>query len=224
MRTYLQYIQDVRDIALALLPEEDRARLSRIKLVYGTGMGQPIRGVTMYKKWDNGCGDGKCTHGNSGEDTNTDLIEICALAQESFWQIAGTTIHEYGHALAGMGTGHGKEWKDACERLGLRRIKAAGTEYMPAMFSPEIRERIARLELPTEGRPVIGAAWLAKFGGAGAGACSHGRGTRGGKSFGAGSGRMRKYVCGCTPAVILRHAKDTLDATCNICREKFTLA
>ena len=237
MVTREQYIQSVREAALAVavLESGEREMLAGLKMVYGTGYGTGARGVTYYSAWQKAatpCGAG-CTHGAEGHGAQAGeaLIEICAFAEESLVQLAGTTIHEMGHALAGAGKGHSKDWLTACKRLGLRGIKAAGTTYQSAMFVPRLREILAGLAVPTDGK-VIG--WNAGAGGAaGAGAglaailgltrtrpCAAGVGSRGGKSRGAGSGsRLRKWVCGC--GIIARVASDDFQATCGRCGTAF---
>lgn len=148
--------------------------------------------------------------------------------------MAGTTIHELGHVLAGWEAGHGKEWHAACGRLGLRRIKAAGTSYCLANFAPDLRLAIAGLVRPDEGEPVSDL-----FGGAAGGLaigkrkmgsikpCTAAIGTRGGTSRGAGSGsRLRLWECegsaGHKP-VKVRVASDDFRATCDCCKTAFRL-
>ena len=214
--TYLEYINAVRNAAVKRLTAEEKEKAMSVHLVYGSGHGMAARGITMYSRWH--CHDGAChaaATSQSAQAAQVDLVEICALAQESFWQIAGTTLHELGHVLAGTGTGHNAAWKEACGRLGLRRIKAAGTEYYPALFDISLRFEIAAIPLPTEGRPAVPQGFKG-------GSCSHGRGSRGGQSFGKGSGRMRKFTCKCTPAVIVRAARDELHAHCDDCGAAFT--
>lgn len=181
--THEQFIQSVADAAIARLPEEEHAAFEGIKLVYGAGQ-NGVRGITYYHKWrSNGCDHAK------------PFVEIAAFTQENWVQVAGTTIHELGHVLAGFEAGHGKKWKDACKRLGLRRALAAGQTYMLAYFAPDIRNLIAQLPKPDEGEPV---AHLPMGGGGRAKprACPTGIGTRGGKSRGAGSGsRLIKVAC-----------------------------
>ena len=155
------------------------------KLVYGA-VSKATRGVTYFGCWKNG-------HDHA-------FAEVCAFGEDSPVQVAGTTLHELGHVLAGLGKGHGKGWLEACNRLGLLYVRAAGTKYSLACFAPDIRAAIAALpQPPTASRnPSAGSARTA---------CrcrwklrprSAGVGTKGGKSRGAGSGsRLRKFTCGC---------------------------
>lgn len=188
MCTHEQYIHSIRDIAAAHCPAA-AVRLNAIKLTYGAGNPQ-LRGVTYYERWA------------QGDDSAvlTPHVEVCAFGQSSFIQLAGTTIHELGHVIAGYGVGHGKEWKLACEMLGLRKAMAAGQVYQRAQLVAPIRHAIAALPLPSDGVPV------SMLGRAAQGAigivptipkpCSMGIGTKGGKSRGVGSGsRMLKTEC-----------------------------
>ncbi len=205
-----QFIHAVREIVASRANAEDAAKLRRIKLAYG--FGQPgLRGVTIYSRWANG-------HGPHDPDP---FVEICAAGEESIVQLAGTTIHELAHVVAGWEAGHGNGWKEACERLGLRCVKAAGTAYSWAMFEKSLRDAIVALGEPIDGRPMNGLITI-KIGKrrGKAGPCTAGVGTRGGKSRGIGSGsRMRKYVCG--HGQIIRAATDDLDCTCNVCSTRF---
>lgn len=182
--THEAFIQAVREAAAsspALTPEE-AAKIRGVKLTYGIG-NHARRGVTYYGMWNNGCKD--CP--------TVDLAEVCASGEESPIQMAGTTVHELGHTLAGAGTGHSKAWKDACARLGLRGVKAAGTNYLLASFQPRIREVIAAMGSPKDGKPLFLDGSLAH---GLAGVCTMGVGTRGGKSRGVGSGsRNLKVTC-----------------------------
>jgi hypothetical protein len=206
--THEQFIHAVREIAVKRLSAEERAAVLDAKLVYGAGSKQ-TRGVTYFGCWKNG-------HDHA-------FAEICAFGEDSPVQVAGTTLHELGHVLAGLGHGHGKGWKEACERLGLSFVRAAGTNYSLACFAPDIRMAIAALPEPTDGRPQ-------PFGGMGPNGmplqlklrgCSAGIGVKGGKSRGAGSGaRRRNYGCGC--GVIARVARDEFNAKCGDCGTGFT--
>ena len=209
MLTHEQFIKSVATLGIARLAAEDQAVVSRAKLTYGAGR-PGLRGITYFDKWL-----------NSDKDQSA-FIEICAMGEQNPVQLAGTTLHELGHVLAGLGAGHSKVWKCACEGLGLRRIEAAGTAYQLAMFAPDIRSQVAGLIDKLEGaKPVNGV-----YGAVGKlKPCSMGIGTRGGTSRGAGSGsRLRKYVCDCEPPVIIRAARSNLDCTCNGCKGLFTLA
>lgn len=214
MCTHEQFIHAVRDTVLKFaagtLTAEQIEKLQTVKLVYGLGQ-EGLRGVTYFNKWEHKCG--------------TDLVEICAFGEESWIQLAGTTIHELGHVLAGCAAGHDKGWKDACGKLGLRRIKAAGTIYRLANFHPMVRNTLALMQKPADGRPLTPYGLVAGLGFGGVEiprirVCTQGVGKRGGKSRGAGSGsRLRKYVCG--HGQIIRASTDDLQATCNVCNTSF---
>lgn len=214
--THEQFIHGVAAIACSRLSSTDAALCANIKLAYGSGP-DGTRGVTYYDRW------GKA-------DAKVPFVAINALYQVSLTQLAGTTIHELGHVLAGWSAGHGPDWKAACEKLGLRRIRAAGTEYRLAMFDKDIRAYIAGLMgKVSDGEP------QALFGsGIGQGGfaigkrksgpkpCTAAIGTRGGTSRGAGSGgRLRLFECGCVPAIKVRVARDAFDCTCNTCNSLF---
>lgn len=208
MTTHETYIDNVRRVTLeyanlsALAPDAI-ARVTSAKLLYGRGT-RGLRGVTQYGAWTNGQVD--------------DLIEVCALGEEDWVQLAGTTVHELAHAATGHGHGHGKAWKESCAALGLRRVLAAGTTYRLANFAPSLRLALTTLPKPTDGVPTP-EGWQAMA----SRPCSAGVGTRGGKSKGTGSGsRMRKYVC--EHGQIIRAATDSLEATCNVCSGSFVLS
>lgn len=173
--------------------------------MYGAGYAG-LRGVTYYNRW------------NAGDASPRPFVEVCAFGQESWVQVAGTTLHELGHVIAGWNAGHGPDWKAACKRLGLRGIKAAGTCYHKACFTPRLREAIEALPKPDDGEPMMalsnipGVTLTMK-------PCPAGKGTKGGKSYGAS--RLRLWVCGCEPPVRLRVASDNLRAHCDDCTEAF---
>ena len=197
MQTHETFIQHVARLAIDRLDDEQRAKLRPFKLTYGVGA-PGVRGVTYFGVWSN------------GEPEPEEFVEIGAGCEHSLCQLAGTTIHEIGHVLAGHAAGHGPEWVAACRALGLRRVHAAGTHYQPANFAPDVRHAIAALDTPTDGRPVFTghgsspidlAAMLAAFIGTRApktapSPCRSVHGCKGGKSRGTGSGsRMIKIVC-----------------------------
>ena len=215
--THEQFINAVADVAISRLSTAEQCTCRNIKLCYGAGA-DGVRGVTYYNRWDN-------------KQSTVPFVAINALHQESVVQLAGTTIHELGHVLAGFDAGHGPKWKEACEKLGLRRIKAAGTEYKWSMFSIDIREACASLPTPSDGKPIdLYAAFKAGAIGQQPVAtrqttikpCSAGIGTRGGKSRGVGSGsRLRLFECACVPPLKVRVARDTFNCTCNDCATIF---
>jgi len=232
VQTRETYIQAVRAAIIGAAPDltdVERTMLAGLKMVYGSGAGTGARGVTYFKAWNKAPANGvrltnhAGTHAHGpdcGHDSEGALIELCAFAEESVTQLCGTTAHELAHALAGHKAAHGKDWKAACVRLGLRTAKAAGTTYRPAMFSPRLRDALVAIPLPTDGKAL--AAWGAPAPAVKGtrGSCSHGRGSRGGTSRGKGSGsRLRKWVCGC--GVIARVASDDFKATCGKCGTEF---
>jgi len=210
MTTHLEYIKAVASLATVALPPDERAKLDA-QLTYS--MGKPgLRGVTYFGTWQN------------GGDEPVPFVEVCAAGEQNDVQLAGTTVHELAHVLAGHAAGHGKGWKEACERLGLRRAKAAGNVYTMAQFPPALRNDIARLISPTDGQPVgmLGRHRIGKGSPIKAKPCPMGVGTRGGKSRGKGSGsRLRRYVCDCEPPVIVRVSRDNFAAHCDHCSESF---
>ena len=212
--THEAYLHAVRALAVARLDDPAaRARLLGAKLVYGVGHGTGWRGVTFFQAWQNGA--------------RHDFLEVCAAGEQSATQLAGTTLHEVGHSLAGHGAGHGADWKAACRRLGLLRAEAGGQQYAPEDFDPALWRAITALPAPVDGAPAF-----ASPGGGGAfvgvpvrgtrGRCPLGTGTRGGTSRGPGSGsRLRLYHCACTPPVKVRVASDYFAATCQRCGADF---
>jgi hypothetical protein len=209
--THETYISAIRDLALTRVSDEGlRGRLAAAKLVYGSGMAG-TRGVTFYSAWHN--------------EAPQDFVEICATGEESDVQIAGTTLHELAHVLAGPGSGHGKAWKAACAVLGLISAEAAGQAYAVEHFDAALWIEIAALALPEDGRPIFRSGQGSGLPTAKLRPCPLGIGTRGGKSRGTGSGsRLRLYVCGCAVPVRVRVASDAFDATCNRCAIAFTRA
>lgn len=203
--THEQFVHAVAALGVGLLEDKADASLVRsTKLTYGAGANTGARGVTYFNKW------------LKDADQQAHFVEICAHGEANPVQVAGTTLHELGHVLAGSMAGHKKEWHCACHKLGLRAIKAAGTVYMPAMFHPAIRAEImALIGRISDGKPNGGASGLR--------ACSAGVGTKGGTSRGVGSGsRLRKWVCACERPTIARVASDEFNAECHRCFQMFT--
>lgn len=141
MVTHEDFIGTVRALSVARIPNQAmRERLLSAKLTYGSGtVGH--RGICFYDAWKH--------------NSKVEFIEICALGEESEVQLAGTTIHELAHCLAGGPAGHGSAWKAAAKSLGLVHALAAGQKYSPADFDPALWTKLAVLPVPTDGRPVF---------------------------------------------------------------------
>lgn len=209
MFTHEQYIQRVAAIVTKRCSTEDAALIKQIKLAFGAGS-SGLRGVTYYGKWK-----------GNGAAVAAPFVEICAFGKEHDIQLAGTTIHELGHVVAGHAAGHGPDWHKACARLGLVKVLAAGTEYTWENFEPKLARLIQRLPKPDDGSPVSLLPGLGPTAYTGR-ACPAGIGTRGGKSRGIGSGsRLRLFECECTPPTKARVARDIFNATCNCCSSLF---
>ena len=208
--THEAFVAAVRAIAAARLEDEaQRIQVLSAKLVYGVGSVRGARGVTYFGAWQN------------GHTEPVAFMEVCATGEESEIQLAGTTVHEAAHVLAGPNCGHGSEWKAACSALGLVRAEAGGQAYQESDFAPALWSAVEALPKPVDGRPIFGSA---------RGAlplrkprpCSLGIGTRGGKSRGAGSGsRLRLWQCSCPKPVKVRVASDTFAAHCDVCGQAF---
>ena len=212
MQTHETYVQAVAALAIARLTDPAEQEAARaVKLTYGSGP-DGVRGITYYQRW-------------TGQTGPRPFVAISALAQEDWVQLAGTTIHELAHVIAGWNAGHGPDWRGACERLGLRRARAAGHKYHRANFEPDLRDAIARLPMPDDGAPVPTIAGQGAFGFPLGGAlkpCGAGIGTRGGRSRGKGSGsRLRLWQCACEPPVRVRVASDHFRAHCDCCARSF---
>jgi hypothetical protein len=217
--THEGFCHAVREIAVSRLNEDSpKARLLGAKLVYGIGSGS-YRGVCYFNAWQNGQGP--------------EIIEIAATGEESTIQLAGTTIHETGHVLAGAKAGHGKEWKDACFALGLRNVMAAGQRYDEAAFEPSTLSRILSLGTPSDGNPNFGlnAGGFVGLPPVNIKPCPMGKGTRGGRMV--QTARLRLWICGCGPEHTncpkgsphkVRVAEDNFEAKCSHCGEAFKRA
>src|SRR5215510_5890412 len=120
--THEAFVHVVRAIAVERIAEQaTRERLLAAKLVYGTGDWR-YRGICYYRSWRNG--------------TEHDLIEVAATGEESPVQLAGTTIHETAHVLAGPGAGHGAH--------GGRRAEPSGWRTLKPLAKPTLRNSSPR--------------------------------------------------------------------------------
>lgn len=212
--THEAFVAAVRKLAAARIA--DKARRDQVltaKLVYGVGSIHGARGVTYYGAWQN------------GQPAPVAVMEVCATGEESIIQLAGTTVHEAAHVLAGPGLGHGAEWKAACAALGLTRAEAAGQAYQETDFDVLFWTAVETLPKPVDGRPIFGAG--RRPGAIGLPVrkprpCSLGIGVRGGTSRGVGSGsRMRLWECKCERPVKVRVASDAFAAHCDACGQSF---
>jgi hypothetical protein len=215
--THEDFIQGIRKIVCSRVPDDLRVRIEPSKLAYGAG--EPgVRGTTYYEAWQTG-------------ETRTCFVTVNATGEESVTQLAGTTIHELGHVVAGSGAGHGLAWKESCKLLGLVHADAAGQCYAPDHFNPDLWQEIVKLGQPLDGNPTFSAGLGIPFHGIPKGnyrPCPLGIGTRGGTSRGKGSGsRLVLFTCQCIPDAskgISNKARQAgnLDATCNRCHTVFT--
>lgn len=205
--THEEFIGQVRDIAVSRLEDsEGKARVMFAKLVYGVAGTQNAYGACYYNGWNK----------------EHPVVEIAARYEIDGRQLAVTTLHELGHVLAGRGQGHSKEWQAACMMLGLNDAKAVGYNANDDNIAPDVRDRIAALGEPSDGKPTLGYERKAPDVPRKGGGCGEGIGTRGGKSRGKGSGsRLRLWICECAVAVKVRVASDTFNATCGDCNRAF---
>jgi hypothetical protein len=208
--THEAFLNEIRRTAVSRLNEEsDRNRALQAKLVYGSG-NPGVRGTCFFRSWEN--------------HATQEFIEICASGEESATQLVGTTLHELAHCLAGCVAGHGSVWRMAAKKLGLIHAEAAGQRYSISDFDPALWLSIESLAKPADGRPRFNTG-VGRV--VGARACPLGRGTRGGKSRGPGSGsRLRLFICDCRPPIRIRVARDSgkFRVRCLDCETVFRLA
>ena len=206
--THEQFIHAVRELATSrIMDEVKRQRLLTAKLTYGSGP-SGHRGICFFAVWE--------------QKSRLEFIEICANGEVSTTQLAGTTIHELAHCLAGPAAGHGRAWRSAARSLGLVRSLAADQAYCETDFEATLWDKIVAIASPTDGRPAFRDAASRSIR-----ACPVGAGTRGGKSRGPGSGsRLRLFVCDCNPPIRVRVARDedSFSALCLTCGSAFKRA
>src|SRR5688500_15340592 len=100
--THEQFVHEVAKLGISMLGSEDAKVARQSKLTYGAGA-RGLRGVTYFNNWlDN-------------KQEQAHFVEICAHGEENPVQLAGTTLHELGHVLAGWEAGHKKGWHEACQ-------------------------------------------------------------------------------------------------------------
>lgn len=217
--THEQYIARVMAHALRQksVTAADRKALKACRLTYGAGPDGTM-GITYHNRWQR--------NGKGGVGA---FVGICGTCQPNGnFLLADTVLHELGHVCAGPGKGHGPEWKEACDRLGLVEARAT---YMPGqkpLFSAAMMKLLKNTKDPNEGKPV----WRVPTGTNGPveppkiRPCSAGDGVRGGKSRGPGSGsRNVAHVCECEPPRIIRAAvsQKPLRAKCLDCGAPFVV-
>ena len=106
--THEDYLQAIVAACAEHAPEHAE-RIRAAKVTYGSGAGrQGVLGTTFYGRWAN------------GHPEAVSFVEVCAFAQDTASQVAVTTVHELAHAVAPVGAGHGREWKEIARRLGAR--------------------------------------------------------------------------------------------------------
>jgi len=210
--THDGYVQAVKRLAARGATDADKAIMSKVRLAFGDGPDNTL-GITRYNRWKGP--DGNVSH----------WCAVCASAHPSTPHLlAETVLHELGHAVVGPGHGHGPVWREACARLGLVDAKATYAHGDKPTFAPWMLVKLERLAVPSEGIMLARPEGLPGLPG---GAplppptirpCGAGKGTKGGKSYGAN--RHDLYLCGCAKGPRVRSAKP-LDATCNVCKQVF---
>lgn len=201
--THEEFLAAVRGLVVARVADgEQRARVLATKLIYGAGQ-RHTRGTCYYERWE-----------QTGRQA---LVEVSAFGESSALQLAGTTIHELAHVVAGRAVGHQAAWKAAARELGLIHPRAAGQKYVEEDFAPDIRQQILELPAPDDGAPVPPSATLSAMAIA-LRACQAGAGTLGGRSRGPGSGsRLRLWTCECARPIKVRVARDAFRVRCLEC-------
>lgn len=213
--THEDFLQAVRDIVILRALERDAIteaqaeRLYHTKLVYGVGHG--ARGTCYYDAWENGIG-------------RVEVVEIAALAEESWLQLGSTLAHELAHVLAGYEAGHGKAWKEQAVDLGFaRQPLGAGQVYTVSLLDQRFYSMMASIaHRMADGSPSFKLALGGSMRIPKPRTCGAGVGSKGGKSRGTGSGsRLRLWECECPRPVKVRVASDSFAAHCDDCGEAF---
>jgi len=200
------------------LTKEDRAAMDKTRLSYGVNPTGGTRGVTWKDGWN---------HNVGGKPKIGMMICLHADGQESLCQLAGTTLHEAAHVIAGLDCGHDGVWKSACARVGLPAA-VNGTAYSWDKFDPAVAKAIQRLKAPNDGWPVLDEETKQAFAAGKVKPCGAGHGTRGGTSRGKGAGsRHYRYICEhkapCALPPKINCGFQTLQADCRVCKQPYTL-
>lgn len=224
-QTHEHFIHAVRRIAAARLDGcnagQETSNLLATKMVYGLAVNQSYYGACYRDSW------------SRGESTGA-VIEISATQGVAPLDLAKVVIHECAHQVAGHAAGHGAAWKAECARLGLLDARATvGPKGEIGELAETLVAEVATLGDPreTDGAWKSASGFLPPIlppmgprGGKGAPTCPSGRGSRGGKSRGPGSGsRLRLYLCGMSDPGCrrVRVSADDWRATCGACGEAF---
>jgi hypothetical protein len=189
-------------IAFARLNAEEARLLAATELLFGAG-DPGVYGMCLFDKWE--------------RDGLQHVIQVSAFCSVSRVEMWITLAHELAHVLT-RGNGHGSRWRAAAKRLGLVNPKATGAGSIEDL-ARDLVAVLERIPLPTDGRPI--ADDLGGFEGKKK-SCKAGVGSCGGTSQGAGSGRLRLWLCECLPKPVrVRVASDDFRARCLTCGTLF---
>lgn len=255
IRTHEQYVRDVWAVLVrhGNLTDDERDAARSVKLLYSVSQ-DGLYGITRHGAWQLAKGakprrkkakkgepacDHPHHHGHGAQ------LGIVAQGGETACQLATTVAHELGHVVCGPGKGHSAVWRDACTRLGMQNMVAAGAHVTgwEHNFQPDMAKRLAAIPLWNDGNAATLAS-VVKVIKATLGdtvlppalqgnaplpvvkvkPCGAGFGTLGGRSRGKGSGsRQLKHVCKCEPPRIIRAATRDTQATCKVCKADYAL-
>lgn len=174
-------------------------RITHTKLVYGVGRAG-VRGVTYFEAWDDETG------------TIRPVVELGMFGTRDAVQVACTTVHEFGHVIAGMGAQHGPAWKSATSALGIRKPRQAGQTYYLTTLEPRLRTRITTLIFSLTGKPAFNGGTYS--GGSSARGCTFGH-----AKPARATSPILTYACSCGTRISSTH--DVSAVTCTVCDGSF---